>query len=165
MAAIHDAHPDKPLYMSECSTGPTGIAGDTSAQVLAALGHWASGAVLWNIALDPSGGPKMGVGCVGCTGLVTIDPATGGYEYTVNYYELGQFSAFVAPGAQRVQVGGAGNVAAQAFRNPDGTDTVVAYNPGGSPETFEIAWGSAAAFGYTLPAGATVTFTTSDAAR
>ena len=105
MTAIHDAHPSVPVYMTECSTGPTGIAGDTSIQVILAMSSWASGAVLWNLALDPSGGPKMGTGCVGCTGLVTIDETSGAATYTINYpYELGQFSKFVAPGAARVTI-------------------------------------------------------------
>ena len=166
MAAIHAAYPDKPLYMSECSTGPTGIAGDAAQQVLTSLSNWASGAVLWNLALDTSGGPKMGAGCVGCTGLVTVD-TTGGDggapSYTINYYELAQFSKFVVPGAARVAHAGGDGVSAEAFRNPDGTSAVIAYNPGTTPESFGVSWASAGSFRYTLPPGATVTFTDSDA--
>jgi glucosylceramidase len=163
MTAIHDAYPDTPLYMTECSTGASGIAGDATEQVLISMANWASGAVLWNIALDTNGGPKMGEGCVGCTGLVTIDSSTGATAYTLNYYELAQFSKFVAPGAERVVHDGGNGVSAEAFRNPDGTDVLVAYNPGETSETFSVRWGNAGSFSYALAAGATVTFTSLDA--
>jgi glucosylceramidase len=159
MSDIHDDRPDKPLYMTECSTGPTGIAGDTTVQVLAALRNWASGALLWNLALDPDGQPKQGYGCTGCTGLVTIDPASGTYSYTVNYYELAQFSKFIAPGARRVVTRDGGGIVAQAFANPDGSDVLVAYNPGSSTTVFTVAWRGGGTFNFPLDAGATATFT------
>jgi glucosylceramidase len=159
MTAIHNAHPDKPLYMTECSTGPTGIAGDATERTLVSTNNWASGVVLWNLALDQNGGPKMGVGCEGCTGLVSIDSQTGQYSYTINFYELGQFSKFVAPGAQRLAHTDGAGIWAQAYRNPDGTIAVVAYNRGSSALTFTVAWKRQGLFSYTAPAGATVTFT------
>ena len=163
MTAIHDAYPDTPLYMTECSTGASGIAGDATEQVLVSMANWASGAVLWNIALDTNGGPKMGEGCVGCTGLVTIDSSSGATSYTLNYYELAQFSKFVAPGAERVAHAGGNGISAEAFRNPDGTYVLVAYNPGDASVTFSVRWDNAGSFRYALAAGATVTFTSLDA--
>ncbi len=161
MTAIHAARPDLTLYMTECSTGPTGIAGDATAQVLAAMANWASGAVLWNLALDTTGGPKMGVGCVGCTGLVTVDANAGTYDYTINYYELAQFSKFVAPGSKHVARVGGNGVSAEGFRNPDGTVVVVAYNAGTDDQALTFGWPDGRAFRYLLPAEATVTFTSS----
>jgi glucosylceramidase len=162
MTAIHAEHPDQPLYVTECSTGPTGIAGDATQQTLAAMSNWASGVALWNLALDPDGGPKMGTGCTGCTGLVTVDPSSGQTAFTINYYELGQFSKFVAPGATRVASTEGAGLAAAAFRNPDGTDALVVFNPGADAVHFSVAWPGAGTFDETLPAGATVTFTTAD---
>ena len=159
MTSIHNAHPEKPLYLTECSTGPTGIAGDATERTLVSTNNWASGVVLWNLALDQNGGPKMGVGCEGCTGLVTIDTRTGEYAYTINYYELGQFSKFVAPGAQQLAYTDGAGIWAQAYRNPDGTIAVVAYNRGSSAAAFTVAWKGQGVFSYTAPAGATVTFT------
>jgi glucosylceramidase len=163
IGAIHDAHPEKPVYMTECSTGPTGIAGDAASQTLVALSHWASGAVLWNLALDQSGGPKMGVGCEGCTGLVTIDESTGQPTYTINYYELAQFSKFIVPGAARVATTDGGGVWAVGALNPDGSDVLVAYNPTDAARTFEVGWNGRGTFAYTLASHATVTFTSSRA--
>lgn len=163
MTTIHDERPDKQVYMTECSTGPTGIAGNAARQTLISTNNWASGVNLWNLALDANGGPKMGVGCNGCTGLVTINPSTGTYSYTVNYYELGQFSKFLVPGAQRVKYTDGAGIWAQAYVNPDGTNVIVAHNTNGSPTKFTTAWKAEGSFDFTLPAGATVTFTDSNA--
>jgi glucosylceramidase len=146
------------LYESECSTGP-GIAPMNAAQIaLESTFNWANGVLLWNLALDTNGGPKMGVGCTNCTGLVTIDQATGNATYTNNYYMLGQFSKFVAPGATRIGYSDGGNVWAQAYRNPDGTEVLVAHNNNSAATTFTATWNTAGSFSYTLPAKATVTF-------
>jgi glucosylceramidase len=160
LSQIRALRPTLPFYISECSTGPTGIAGNTTAKTLIASNNGASGMILWNLALDRNGGPKMGVGCDGCTGLVTIDPASGEYEYTINYYELGQFSKFVRPGAQRVASTDGAGIWAQAYRNTDGTKAIVAYNTNSTATTFTVNWDGENNFSYTLPAKATVTFTT-----
>lgn len=161
MTTIHNSYPDKKLYESECSTGP-GIAPMNAAQLtLESTYNWANGVLLWNLALDTNGGPKMGVGCDNCTGLVTIDQTTGKATYTNNYYQLGQFSKFVAPGATRIGYSDGGNVWAQAYKNPDGGEVLVAHNNNSSSTAFTVTWNNAGSFQYTLPAGATVTFTRS----
>ena len=162
MTLIHTDQPNRPLYMTECSTGPAGIAGDATQQILTSMANWASGAVLWNLALDQDGGPKMGDGCGGCTGLAVVDTTTGQVQLTLNYYELGQFSKFVVPGATRVASSDGNGVLAQAFRNPDETDTLVVFNPGGAPADLSVDWTGQGIVTTTLPAGATATFTTAD---
>jgi glucosylceramidase len=166
MTTIHTSYPGKKLYGTECSTGATGIAPMNAAQlVLESTYNWASGAMLWNLALNPSGGPKMGQGCNGCTGLVTINQSTGAATFTDNYDQLGQFSKFVTPGA--VLIGSSdgshsgSGIWSQAYRDSDGTEVSVAYNTNSSPTTFTMTWDGAGSFSYTLPAGATVTFTKS----
>jgi glucosylceramidase len=162
MTTIHNAAPAKNLYESECSTGP-GIAPMNAAQLaLESTFNWANGVLLWNLALDTNGGPKMGVGCDNCTGLVTVDQATGNVTYTNNYYQLGQFSKFVVPGATRIGYSDGGNVWAQAYRNPDNSEVLVAHNNNTSATTFTTTWDGDGSFQYTLPAGATVTFTRTD---
>jgi len=159
MSAIHAQHPEQPLYMTECSTGPTGIAGETTPQVMTALANWASGILLWNLALDPTGGPKQGHGCDGCTGLITVDSAAGTAVPTINHDELGQFSKFIAPGAHRLSGTVGGGVTALGFLNPDGSLVIVAYNPGPAAVPVTVGWRTLGTFRYELPAGATVTFT------
>ena len=161
MATIHNSYPAKPLYQSECSTGP-GIAPINAAQLaLETTFDWGSGGLLWNLALDTNGGPKMGVGCTNCTGLVTIDQSTGNVTYTNNYYQLGQFSKFIDPGATHIGSTDGGGIWSQAYRNPNGTEVTVAYNNNASSTTFTTTWDGAGSFTYTLPSHATVTFTQS----
>jgi glucosylceramidase len=157
--------------VDECSPGltPTPI----SEVVISSLRNRASSVALWNLALDPSGGPAQlpNHGCMGCSGLVTIDPRTGAVTPKLAYYQLGQASAFVAPGAQRVasptfvhyRYPGPGvDVATPglddvALRNPDGSLVLMAYDNSARPIRFSVAW-RGRAFSYRLPAGATVTF-------
>jgi len=166
MTKIHQTYPSKDTYVTECSTGQSGIAPLSAIELLIrSTQNWAKSVVLWNIALDTSGGPKVGIGCEGCTGLVTIDQATGQYSYTENYYHLAHLSKFVVPGAYRI----ASTVTRAsfpydspleevAFQNPDGSKVVVVYNPSSWSDTFKIRWNAAHSFFYTLPSKGIVTF-------
>ena len=161
MTQEHDAYPGKDVYDTECSTGSAGIAPvNASEYIIRGSQNWAKASVLWNIALDPNSGPVVGTGCTGCTGLVSIDESTGNITYLDNYYQLGQASKFVAPGAYHIASNtfGAGSVEDVAFKNPDGSKALLAYNSSSSSQTFKVLWGNEA-FTYTLPAGATATFT------
>ena len=141
MAALHRLYPRMEAIEDECSTGISVL---SPIQVLVrSINNWATTVLMWNAALDPAGGPKMGSGCFNCIGVTTIDPARGRVAYTGDYYELGQASRFVRPGARRIAatvtpdapVHGNSPVAgleATAFRNPDGTVVVVATSSGPS---------------------------------
>jgi glucosylceramidase len=172
MSPLHDEDPRLGQIVDECSPGltPTPI----SEVVISSLRNWVSVVSLWNLALDQTGGPAQlpNHGCKGCQGIVTI-PLQGGGPVTLmpSYYELGQASEFIDPGAQRINTGNfvsyryphAGvNVATPglddvAVRNPDGSIVLIAYNNATAPITFAVKW-RGRAFGYTLPAGATATF-------
>ncbi len=160
MSTVHDAYSGKDQYETECSTGPTGIAPYSAIDVtLDSVQNWAKTVELWNIALDPNGGPKMGNGCVGCTGLVTIDPSTGAATPTANYYGLGQVSKFVAPGAYHIASSSAdGYLNNAAFKNADGSKVLVVHNTSSSSDTFNVNWNSTQSFTYTLPADGIATF-------
>lgn len=171
MSAFHAAAPRLEEIVDECSPGitPTPI----SEILIGSLRNWASTVALWNLALDPGGGPAQmpNHGCPGCQGLVTIDPATGAVSYGLSYYQVGQVSAFVSPGARRIAspqfvayryprpgvnvvTPGLDDV---ALRNPDGSLVLVAYDNAPAPITFAVRW-RRRTFSYTLPAGATATF-------
>ncbi len=166
MTTLHNSYPTKDEYETECSTGPTGIAPYSAIDVaLTSTQNWAKGAELWNIALDSSndgkggGGPKMGTGCGGCTGLVTIDQATGNATYTTNYYQLGQVSKFVVPGAYHIASSTPdGTLNTAAFKNPDGSKVVVVHNTASSSTPFAVSWDATQSFTTTLAAGAIATF-------
>ena len=156
MAAVHGSFPGSEVYETECSTGTSEAPISTIDLLMQSVQNMARTVVLWNIALDPNDGPHTG-GCADCLGVVTIDQATGNVTYRNDYYQLGQFSKFVVPGAFHIASNTLGSLADVAFKNPDGSKVVVAHNDGASNSNFQVLWGNQG-FNYTLPAGATVTF-------
>jgi glucosylceramidase len=167
-SVLHNLFPSKDIYFTECSgtqsgnpatTFPDTLHWHTRFLTVGAVRNWAKTVITWNLALDPAGGPHNG-GCDTCTGVVTIDPATGQATPTADYYVLGHVTRFIRPGAVRVDSTVAGNAWNVAFRNPDGSLVVVVVNDdwGTTAQRFNVAVGGRA-FSYELPAGAVATFT------
>jgi glucosylceramidase len=171
VSRLHAEAPRLDEIVAECSPGI--MPAPTSEVVIAAMRNWASALALWNLALDPSGGPVQppNRACPHCTGIVTIDEATGTVALTRDYYELGQLSKFVLPGAVRI---GSNNFVSYvlptktrslataglddvAFQNPDGSRVLVAYNNSSAPIAFGVT-DDGEYFAYTLAAGTTATF-------
>jgi glucosylceramidase len=171
VSRLHDVSPKLIEIESECSPGITPYS--TAELEISSLRNWASAVALWNLALDPRGGPvqQPNRGCPSCTGVVTINEATGAVTRTLDYYQLGQLAKFVQPGAVRVATdhfvaygysGDNGNIATPglddvAFHNPDGTDALLAYNSAPTPVSFAIESRGAYA-PYALAPHATATF-------
>jgi glucosylceramidase len=160
---VHNAHPDKGLWFTECSGGEwaTDFGGNLKWNmqnlVIGATRNWAKSVTLWNMALDQNAGPTNG-GCSNCRGVVTVDTRSGTVAYNVEYYVLGHASKFVQPGAVRVDsTTTPGGIETVAFENPDGTIAMIALNAGSATEDFTVAQGGRD-FGYSLPAGAVATF-------
>lgn len=160
---VHDAHPDKDIYFTECSGG--GWATDFGANlkwnmehlVIGATRNWAKTVLLWNLALDDQHGPRNG-GCQNCRGVVTVGHG-GQVAYNVEYYALGHASKFVRPGARRVASSsyGSGSLQSVAFLNPDGSRVLLLLNGSNATMKLQVREGPAA-FAYSLAAGAVVTF-------
>jgi glucosylceramidase len=171
MSTVHDANPGLATIVDECSPGLVYFS--VSESIIASLRNWASTVALWNLALDPSGGPvePPNGGCPNCTGVVTIDEHTHAITYNRAYYQLGQVSDYIEPGAVRIASNNfvtygykppAVHIATPgvddvAFRNPDGSDVLFAYNSATAPVRFAVSW-HGRSFLYTLPASGTVTF-------
>ncbi len=171
MSTVHATRASLQEIVSECSPGISAI--PISEVVISSLRNWAGSVMLWNLALEPSGGPvqQPNTGCPGCSGLATINPATGHVAYTSAYYELAQASAFIEPGAHRVASNTFDSYAYMkpgvnfispgiddvAFVNPDGSRILLAYNNGDQPTRFAVGW-DGKYFSDTLPAGTTATF-------
>jgi len=172
MNEFRQADPRLDQIVDECSPGGTSPT-PTSEIVIASLRDWASTVALWNLALDPTGGPVQvpNHGCPACVGLSTISEQSGDVSLTRSYYQLGQASSFVAPGAQRIAsphfvsyvyahpgvnvvTPGLDDV---AFRNPDGSIVLVAYDNAAVATRFAVVW-RGRALPYDLPPGAMVTF-------
>lgn len=165
MNTIHTAFPNKEIYETECSTGPRGIAAHSAIEVLlGSIRFWARAAALWNIALDSAGGPKIGRGCNGCTGLLTVNPASGSYTLIDDYYQLGHFSKFVMPGAYHVKTTTTictfcpDNLESVGFTNPDGSLELIVYNHAPGTSSFRVRQSNLQSFTYTLPAKGIITF-------
>jgi glucosylceramidase len=172
MQRMHDLAPNLDQIETECSPG---IApGPATEMTIATLRNWGSAVLLWNLALDESGGPVVSpnIGCPKCTAVVTVD--RGRVKYLLDYYQLGQASAFIQPGAQRIKSGHFVQYRPVTFRrtvpsyatagiddvavvNPDGSKALLAYNNASKPKRFAVSW-KGGSFTHTLPAGATVTF-------
>jgi O-glycosyl hydrolase len=171
LAALGQLAPTVEEIVSECSPG---IIPYSPAEVgISSTRNGASAVVLWNLALDPAGGPVQApnFSCLGCTGVVTVSEQTHTATLTGSFYQFGQLSKFVERGAVRIgserfvsdfhlptgAYGVTPGLDDVAFLNPDGTKVLVAYNGGTAASRFAVAW-HGRAFTYTLQRGATVTF-------
>lgn len=121
--------------------------------------------IYWNMVLDQNGGPVTPLSAPQ-EPLVEVDtsvsPAT--VTYLPKYYELAQFSKFVAPGAHRIGAEGGvsgGPIAQTAFENPDGTRVLVVVNSG--PAAPLTVGEGTSGFQTSLLAHSTTTFTWSAA--
>jgi glucosylceramidase len=178
MSALHLAAPRLDEIVAECSPGI--MPSPTSEMEIAAMRNWASALLLWNLALDRSGGPVQppNRGCPHCTGIVTIDEATHRVALTRDYYQLGQLSKFVEPGAVRIAsnhfvtygyVSQRDGIATPglddvAFENPDGSRVLIAYDNSAAPIAFGVE-DDGSSFSYTLQARETGTFVWDRAVR
>jgi glucosylceramidase len=172
MSALHAVDPRVKQVVSECAPGiipypPTEV-------MISALRNWASAVALWNVALDPAGGPVElpNSACTGCTPLVTISERTHRATRDLDYYQVGQFSKFIQPGAVRIAAtrlvsdfrtaaGGYGvtpGLDDVAFLNPDGTRVLVVYDNASTRMKFTVRW-RGKMFAYALAPGTTATFT------
>jgi glucosylceramidase len=169
MSAFHRQHPGLEQIVDECS--PEIRPFSTSEFEIASLRNWASVVSVWNLALDPRGGPvqQPDSGCSGCNGVVTVDPISRTFRPGLKYFELGQVSRFIQRGARRIasnhfvsyglrggQMAPTAGLDDVAFQNPDGTIVLVANNTSASAIRFAVE-SAGRFFAYRLPAGATAT--------
>jgi glucosylceramidase len=170
MSQLQQAAPTLDQIVDECSPEIRGFG--TPEFLLSTLRNWASVLSVWTAATDPNGGPiQPGNNCGGCRGLVTIDPNAHTVTLRTEYYQLGQVSSFVQPGARRIDspnfvtygLNGSNieTVSAGlddvAFLNPDGSKVLIAYDNSTAPTTFAVQ-SDGRYFTYTIPAQAMTTF-------
>jgi glucosylceramidase len=168
MSALHQLAPRLDQVVSECSQGIRFFS--TSEMLIASLRNWATAVNLWNLALTPGGGPVQppNLGCVGCAGILAVDPRTHQVHPTLDFYELAQVSHFVALGAVRLEsttlvsplylrlvTPGVDDV---VFQNPNGHKVLIAFNSSQVTKAFSVEDGGGY-FSYQLPPATTATFT------
>ncbi|MFF0187957.1 ricin-type beta-trefoil lectin domain protein [Streptomyces sp. NPDC005244] len=160
--SVHNQYPALDAFGTEHSGG-TWIANQQREDMLNIVDYtrnWAKSVTKWSLAVDQNMGPHNG-GCGTCTGLVTVhngDGASGSVDYTVEYYTMGHLTKFVRPGAQRIASTASSAVPNVAWRNPDGSKALIAYNDGSAAKTVTVNWGSQHAT-YSLPGKTSATFT------
>jgi glucosylceramidase len=168
---IHDIDRTLDLVVSECAQELTPWSVPEIA--IGSFRNWATAVALWNLALNPRGGPVQppDTGCLPCRGLTVVNPASGTVQYSLGYYQLGQIGRWLQRGAQRIQSGHFVDYFEQsskvfgttsglddvAFRNPNGSIVLVAYNNSAHTVRFAIAWRGSSVT-YRLPPGATASF-------
>lgn len=159
MSTLHNTYPSLGNYETEHSGG-TWVSDQVKAdfeEITQVMRNWGKSYVKWSLALDQNHGPNTG-GCSTCNPLVTVSESSGAVTYDIEYYTLGQYSKFVLPGAVRVYSSNAPGFVSVAFKNPDGSKVLVAYNEGRSPTSFQAVWGTQS-FSYSLPGLSGATFT------
>jgi O-glycosyl hydrolase len=155
MSTMHNDVPGKDNYETECSDG---IAPQNAIETfIQSSRNWARAATMWNIAQDRNNGPVIPGGCNACTPLITIDQSTGNVTYNAGYYSVGHFSKFVVPGAVRIGSNTTASLDNVAFKNPDGSISLVVYNTSNSTQSFSTSW-HGQTFNDTLASHATATY-------
>ena len=136
---VHDAAPDRGVWFTECSGGSwspdfgANLSWNARTLLIGALRNWSGSVLLWNLALDPSGGPRLG-GCVGCRGVLTIAAGTPPQvTREVEWDLLASAGAAISPDAVRIaSPASADGVQSVAVRNADGSRGALLFNTGNS---------------------------------
>ncbi|MCQ4079063.1 glucosylceramidase [Streptomyces sp. RB6PN25] len=159
---VHNKYPSVDAYDTEHSGG-TWIANQQQEDmnnIIDYTRNWGKSVVKWSLAVDQNMGPHNG-GCGTCTGLITVhngDSRSGQVDYTIEYYDMGQLTKFVKPGAYRIDSTANSTISNVAWLNPDGSKALIAYNGSGSAQQFTVNW-VGQTFTYSIPAQTSATFT------
>ncbi|HUX43790.1 MAG TPA: chitobiase/beta-hexosaminidase C-terminal domain-containing protein [Terracidiphilus sp.] len=162
---VQNLFPTKGQWETEHSGG-TWVSDQFTAdfvEITGVLRNAAKAYVKWSLALNENLGPNLtqnaGLGgCNTCTPIVTVNSTTGAVTKDIEFYTLGQYSKYVLPGAVRIYSSNANGIDTVAFKNPDGSKALVAFNNTGASNSFRLQWGTQS-FPYTLPALSAATFT------
>ncbi|HEV3172685.1 MAG TPA: ricin-type beta-trefoil lectin domain protein [Actinocrinis sp.] len=158
---VHNQYPNIGQFDTEHSGGTwiSNQQNEDMSNIIDYTRNWGQSVVKWSLAVDQNMGPHNG-GCGTCTGLITVhDDGSGQVDYTIEYYDMGQLTKFVKPGAYRIDSNDTSSTVPNvAWINPDGSKALVAYNGTGSSQQFTVNWGNEH-FTYSLPAATSATFT------
>ncbi|MFK4692426.1 ricin-type beta-trefoil lectin domain protein [Streptomyces pristinaespiralis] len=159
---VHNQYPQLDAFQTEHSGG-TWIANQQREDMMNIIDYtrnWAKSVTKWSLAVDQNRGPHNG-GCGTCDGLITVhngDSRHGQVDFTIEYYTMGHLTKFVKPGAHRIASTGSSAVPNVAWRNPDGSKALIAYNDSSSAQMMTVNWGGQR-YTYSLPGRTSATFT------
>jgi O-glycosyl hydrolase len=136
---FHEQFPSVDVYFTECSgfyghpNPAENLVNEVRNDLIDPMNNWARTSLYWSLVQGTDGKPVLSTqgGCQDCRGMLAVDPETGHWTRSEDYYYWAQFSKFVKRGAQRILSTSAPGQAVEttAFRNPDGSIVVVALNP------------------------------------
>jgi glucosylceramidase len=159
---VHNQYPTVDAFDTEHSGG-TWIGNQQNEDMRNIIDYtrnWGRTVTKWSLAVDQTMGPHNG-GCGTCTGLITVhngDSRSGQVDYTVEYYDMGHLTKFVKPGARRIDSSANTTIPNVAWKNPDGSKALIAYNGTGGTQSLKVVWGNES-FTFNLPAATSATFT------
>ncbi|WP_158945764.1 RICIN domain-containing protein [Granulicella sp. S190] len=156
---------NKDTWMTECTrisaqSFSQNLQQDAEQLIIGAPRNTARSIIFWNVALNQSDGPTLNSGvCQNCLGVVNVNTSTGAVTPSPEYYAMGHIGKFVVPGALNINTNSQANggILDVAFRNPDGTIAVIAYNDSSNTSTVTINWNNQNV-DYTMTAGSFATF-------
>jgi glucosylceramidase len=169
--AVMQLYPHITQIMDECSNELPHF--PASLIAIEALRDGAGVASVWNVALDPHGGPVQppNHGCPGCIGIATVNPRTHNFRFTNRFFQLSQIGHYVEAGARRIGTQssdetsydpltrnfspGLGEV---AFENPGGVKVLVVYDSSPASIRYDIDWRNLVVPDLKIEPGETVTF-------
>ena len=161
MTTVYNAT-KKPVYFTEQCTCSNDFAGELQNHVknvmIGSLTNWSKLVMEWNLATDAGLGPHTSDGgCGSCYGGVMENSATA-FSLYASYYVVAQFSKVAKANATRIGATSTdSHLSSVAFINPDGSRSLVAYNGGTSPMTFDVVW-EGKSFPFTLGSNAVASF-------
>jgi len=132
-----------PPVVSECTgtrdSWRKSFAWDARRLLAESISAGSTGLMMWNLAVDPHGGPRdlaSAAGCATCRGLLTVD----GLEVTAGpeFYVLAHLARAADPGARVIGSTTTPGISAAAFLDPDGTVGVMAFNGTGKDRVMGI---------------------------
>ncbi|UOZ08005.1 ricin-type beta-trefoil lectin domain protein [Amycolatopsis sp. WQ 127309] len=159
---VHNQYPSVNAYSTEHSGGTwvSNQQAEDMTNIVDYTRNWSRTVTKWSLAMDQAHNPHNG-GCDTCTGLVTVhngDGRNGQVDYTVEYYTMGHLTKFVKPGAVRIDSNDNATVRNVAWKNPDGSKALIAYNTSTGNQSVRVNWGGSS-FTYNLPGHTSATFT------
>ncbi|MFC3748251.1 glycoside hydrolase family 30 beta sandwich domain-containing protein [Paenibacillus sp. GCM10012306] len=160
MTILHNQFPNKDIWFTEGGYGSWNPSfNGMMREMIAVPRNWAKSYILWNLALDQNNGPSLLSNSINWGTITVRSDVRDNVTYNDQYYAIGHFSKFVAPGAYRIAstTYGTGTLDQVAFKNSDGSKAIVVYNYGTSSNTFKIVW-NGQKITYTLNANSAVTF-------
>lgn len=164
LSTVHDAHPDKNVYLTEQWTSGKGeFGGDLTWHVknlvVGAPRNWSRNVLEWNLAADENFNPHTDDGGCGiCQGAITINSKTGEVSRNVSYYIIAHASKFVPPGSIRIGSNIPDNLYNVAFLTPEGKKVLIVVNDNNADKIFYIRYDNREV-PVTLSGGSVGTFT------